>query len=65
MKEFKIIEISSGEIYHVFKATDFSVVEQTLEQYSCDGWEVVSVCPNHYLNNAHGDILITLQREKQ
>lgn len=63
MKEFKIVEIRPDKVYHVFKEDDFSEVEKTLSKYSEEGWEVVCVCPNNYLNNAHGNILITLQRD--
>lgn len=64
MKEFKIINFPTDNIYHVFKEDDFSPLEKALEEYSKNGWEVVSVCPNNYIDNIHGEFLITLQRDK-
>ena len=64
MKEFKIISIPKGDFKKVI-GTDFSSVEELLAEKSAEGWEVVSVCPNEYVSNMAGGILITLQREKQ
>ena len=63
MKEFKIIEVPKGNFKKLFE-TDFSSVEALLAQHSAEGWEVVSVCPNEYVGNLSGGILITLQREQ-
>lgn len=63
MKEFKIIEVPKGNFKKLFE-TDFSSVEALLAQHSAEGWEVVSVCPNEYIGNLAGGILITLQRER-
>ncbi len=63
MKEFKIIEVPKGNFKKLFE-TDFSSVEALLAQHSAEGWEVVSVCPNEYVGNLAGGILITLQRER-
>lgn len=63
MKEFKIIEVPKGNFKKLFE-TDFSSVETLLAQHSAEGWEVVSVCPNEYVGNLAGGILITLQREQ-
>ncbi len=63
MKEFKIIEVPKGNFKKLFE-TDFSSVEALLAQRSAEGWEVVSVCPNEYIGNMAGGILITLQRER-
>ena len=64
MKEFKIINIPKGDFKKV-TGTDFSSVEELLSEKSAEGWEVVSVCPNEYVSNMAGGILITLQRDKQ
>lgn len=63
MKEFKIIEVPKANFKKLFE-TDFSSVEALLAQRSAEGWEVVSVCPNEYIGNMAGGILITLQRER-
>lgn len=63
MKEFKIIEVPKVNFKKLFE-TDFSSVEALLAQRSAEGWEVVSVCPNEYVGNMAGGILITLQRER-
>lgn len=63
MKEFKIIEIKKSQFKGMF-GTDFSEIELMLEQKSEEGWDVVSVCPNEYVGNLAGGLLITLQREK-
>lgn len=63
MKEFKIIEVPKSNFKKLFE-TDFSGVEALLAQRSAEGWEVVSVCPNEYIGNMAGGILITLQRER-
>ena len=63
MKEFKIIEVPKSNFKKLFE-TDFSRVEALLAQRSAEGWEVVSVCPNEYVGNWAGGILITLQRER-
>lgn len=63
MKEFKIIEVPKSNFKKLFE-TDFSGVEALLSQRSAEGWEVVSVCPNEYIGNMAGGILITLQRER-
>lgn len=63
MKEFKIIEVPKVNFKKLFE-TDFSSVEALLAQRSAEGWEVVSVCPNEYIGNMAGGILITLQRER-
>lgn len=63
MKEFKIIEVPKVNFKKLFE-TDFSGVEAMLAQRSAEGWEVVSVCPNEYIGNMAGGILITLQRER-
>lgn len=52
-------------MYHVFKEDDFTELEKLLEQYSAEGWDLVSVCPNEYMNNVRGSIMVTLQREKR
>ena len=63
MKEFKIIVVPKSNFKKLFE-TDFSSVEALLAQRSAEGWEVVSVCPNEYVGNWVGGILITLQRER-
>ena len=63
MKEFKIVEIPKKEFKNMF-GVDFTTVETMLEEKSTEGWEVVSVCPNEYVGNLAGGLLITLQREK-
>ena len=64
MKEFKIIEIPRQKFKTMF-GTDFSDVEALLEEKTAEGWEVVSVCPNEYVGNRGGGLLITLRREKK
>ena len=64
MKEFKIITVSRSDFKKI-TGTDFSSVERLLEKKSAEGWEVVSVCPNEYVSNLAGSIMITLQRDKQ
>ena len=64
MKEFKIISIPKSEFKTMF-GTDFSNIEKLLEEKSAEGWDVVSVCPNEYIGNLAGGILITLQRDKR
>lgn len=64
MKDFKIISIPKSDFKKVI-GTDFSSVEELLAQKSAEGWEVVSVCPNEYVSNLAGGLLITLQRDRQ
>lgn len=64
MKEFKIIEIPKSQ-FKDFMKIDFTKVEELLAEKSAEGWEVVSVCPNEYVSNFAGGILVTLQRDKQ
>ena len=64
MKEFKIISIPKSD-FRKYSISNFSSVEALLAERSAEGWEVVSVCPNEYLSNLTGGILITLQRDKQ
>ena len=63
MKEFKIIEIPRAKFKTMF-GTDFTDIEALLEEKTAEGWEVVSVCPNEYVGNLGGGLLITLCREK-
>lgn len=64
MKEFKIIEVPKSKFKDML-SVNFEQVEALLEEKSAEGWEVVSVCPNEYIGNFHGGLLITLQRDKQ
>lgn len=64
MKEFKIISFPKSDFKKVI-GTDFSSVEELLARKSAEGWEVVSVCPNEYVSNLAGGLLITLQRDRQ
>lgn len=63
-KEFKIIEIPRRNFSSLF-GSDFTSVEELLEEKTSEGWEVVNVCPNEYVGNLGGGILITLQRDKE
>lgn len=64
MKEFKIIKVHRSEFSGII-GDDFETVENLLAEKSQEGWDVVSVCPNEYIGNLAGGILITLQREKE
>ena len=65
MKKFKIIEIPRSEFKGMFGSTDFSGIETLLEEKTAEGWDVVCVCPNEYVGNLGGGLLITLQRETE